>query len=95
MIAARVRALAARWADEERAAGREVAPQMQRRVAGALSRGGAGQLDSAEAWWRLSIWSRSQNLNRRRPPTSVLSHVIRSDDAAKYWAACLGEEGIK
>lgn len=75
MISARDRALAARWAAEERAAGRLVSTQMESRVAGALTRGGAWRLGSEEAWRRLRIWSESQNLDRRRPPTQVLAHL--------------------
>ncbi len=92
MISARDRALAARWAAEERAAGRSVSAQMESRVAGALTRGGAWRLGSEEAWRRLRIWSESQNLDRRRPPTQVLAHVVRSDLMARHWAALLTEE---
>ena len=94
MTSARDSALAARWVDEERAAGRAVTTQMQRRVAGALSRGAAWRLDSDEAWRRLSIWSASRNLDRRRPPTPVLAQIVRNDLAAQYWEALLGEQVI-
>lgn len=92
MTTTRDRAMAARWAEGERLAGREVSAQLERRVAGALARGGAWHLSHEEALRRLRIWSESQNLNRNRPPTPVLTQIIRSDETASSRAAFLGEE---